>query len=290
MKQKKTITRRVIEIIGIYLVFYFAQNLVFSVVYDLCVPSLTFSECYFHALLGNIYEVSSIYAVGVVSVFQNLLLTIAAAIMTGCIFQQLLNKRPKIELPLKLAIRRRNADKAVVLNVVAGNKGKGFLHNVKCTITCYYVWRDRQEISANVQSAAEMNGEYVRQTEAMVVQNFLRFAFEVADFPATFLDDYLSKREAAVDKDYILVTLSGYIDFMGELRPFQIVQSYHFKDIVIGDYIERRTEIQTNPFTGKEKKKILWNNVMNPVDISEEARQEIVTEIKAALDSKRVGV
>lgn len=283
--KRKTILSGIIRIIFIYLLFYFLQNAIFSIIYFNEIPSAAFTHCYYYALLGNIYELSNKATVGTISIFQGLSLTIGGAVMTGCIFQQIINKRPKIILPEKLVIRLRtsaNVKKCLSLGVMVGNYNKDWIYDIKCTITCFFVNKD--PIETDKSSIADMNGEYTCTKETMIIQNYYRFSFDLDKLPHKFLEDYLSKRTVAINRDYILVTLSGNIDYMGGMRLFYKTKKYRIRDIVIGKDPERFKVIANNPLTGHKKEKILWDQIMNPAEISETERQKIVAEIERMLN------
>lgn len=246
-------------------------------------PELSFGECYVIAMLGKMYEASGAIEIGVLSVLQNLLLTITGAILTGLIFRQVVHITPKVLLPEKLVLRKRYADDAIVMNVMVGNQGKSFLYNTKCTITCYYVSGTKESGSY---AGPHMNGECVCEDKTAVVQNYYRFGFNIVDIPTKFLEDYINKTED-YKKDYVFVMVSGSVEHLGQLQPFQVVKLYRLKDIVFGKSAEQFKQNRVNIFTGKVQRKLLWDKVMNPIELGEDDRQEIVTEIKATIKNKK---
>lgn len=283
MKQNKTAIWRVFEFVALYLAFFFAQNLVFADLLVVFCPEFSFGECYVIAMLGRMYEASASIEVGILAVCQNLLLTIAGAILTGFIFRQVVHIEPKVLLPEKLVLRKRHSDDTIVMNVMVGNRGKSFLYNTKCTITCYYA--SGAKVSGSY-AGPHMNGECVCEDTTAVVQNYYRFGFSIMDIPKKFLEDYINKTED-YEKDYVFVMVSGSVEHLGQLQPFQVVKQYRLKDIVFGKSADHFKQEKVNLFTGKVERKVLWDRVMNPVELGEDDRQRIVTGINEIVKNKK---
>lgn len=284
MGQKPT-WRGVLKYVAMYLVFFLLLNI--SLAWPLAeISNHSFWDCCLVAMLGRMDTVVDATWVDILSVIQGLLLTIAGAIMTGFVFQQVATKKPKIILPDKLIIRRRNFDNAIVLNVMVGNKDKEFIYNPKCTITCYYPHRKATKSAPTANAVPPMRGHYVREDATAVLQNYYRFGFVLSDFPPKFLDDYLNKPEG-FNAAYIMVMISGSVNYCGQLQQFQIAKAYRLSDIVFGTQEDTKFMVEaTNWRTGRKTEVVQWDMVMSYREISEILRQEIVRDLQAALKEK----
>lgn len=74
---------------------------------------------------------------------------VCTTVYTGYIFAYILNREPKLILPSKLILRHRtdeNLHKHLTLAVLIGNKSRFKLHNVTCTISCFYLKKGKIQI------------------------------------------------------------------------------------------------------------------------------------------------
>ncbi len=277
----------ILNYVILYLVFFLLLNI--SLAWILSASSQhPFGECCKAAMLGKMDSVVDSALADFLTVTQNLLLTIAGAIMTGFVFQQLANKKPKILLPDKLIIRRRNFDNAIVLNVMVGNKDKEFIYNPTCTITCYYPQEKTTALGEGGKASSPMRGHYVRVDATAVLQNYYRFGFVLTDFPSQFLYDYLQKPEG-FNASYVMVMISGMVNYCGQLQQFRIAKPYRLRDIVFGTQEDNRfMATTTNYITGKKRESVQWNIVMHYREISEVQRHEIVQELQSVLRTQAV--
>lgn len=284
MKKKSTL-QMILETVICYILFFLLNNLVFSLTYCIFCPQLSFYESFFSSLMGKIYEETQNDTVGLISVVYDLLLTIAIAILTGRLFEILINKQPKVYLPKKLVIYRSHSDNVIRLGVTVGNPNKAFLNDVKCVISCYFAQIAYENTSSATQENINMNGKYRNTSSAAEVQNYYRFDFPILELPVEFLQGY-AENSTLSKHNYILVTVSGTCDHLGVQRPFQIKKVYRTGDIIIGKSAARFSKTRRNPKTQKERRIILWSNVLNPAPENGDACMKIMQEIVAQFGGK----
>lgn len=140
----KTI-RQIIKSTFIFSIFFVIEKVLLSFVVCNVLNSenYSFARIFLIAVSGNIKEIiNDNWFLAFVFVVHEILELIAFSILTSYIFAFILNREPKIIFPDKLVIRHRTSDGSngiLTLGILIGNKSKFDIHNVNCTITCYYI-------------------------------------------------------------------------------------------------------------------------------------------------------
>lgn len=265
----------------IYLLFIFILNIICAWVLQRFYSDDSYHEIVF-ALLCNgdsIDGQKNLFFYAVIA-FKNLIEGIALAILASFIFTYILNRDVKIVFPDKIILRRRTSEGSkgkLTLGVLIGNPGKRFLCDVKCNIHCIYI--------KQVGEIDQRNGEtYLSQTVESI-NNYFRFSFEIQSLPKIFWQHYLEKHEDYVEKDLLVVTITGKTDRLGEY--FRISKEYHIKDIIVDNRNpEKYFKKKVNPhFTLKEKTKIDWAKFTKYIEAGEDERKNIIDEIKKYAES-----
>jgi hypothetical protein len=211
---------------------------------------------------------------------QKFLELIYVSVLTGYIFAYILNREPKIVLPQKLVIRHRtseNVEKLLTLGILVGNKSRFNLHNVCCTVTCYYL--------KNKKNPKLTNGEFQIRQEVHKLENYYRFSFDLKEFPSKILKDFIEKDPVCLEIDSINVSISGNANLLG--NTFMVDRKYKLSDIVIDEHIPvLKNDIRT-PFIGKKLYQIIkWKELDRTEEVSETKRNKIINEINTIIVGK----
>lgn len=278
----KTI-RKIIKATFLFSIFYIIEKLILCWVFYYVSDSSKYSytEILLFALTDNIKNIiDNNWVLTLAYILHDLLGLIAFSVLTSYVFTYILNREPHIIFPNKLVIRHRttlDAKEKLTLGILIGNKSKFDIHNVECTITCFYVTQISPLLT---------NGEFQVKKSQSIIGNYFRFSFEIKTFPIKLLEDFLSKEKGCYDKDTITVIITGNSNFLG--NSFRVSHKYHLSDIVFDEHIIPNLNYEIKfPFTNK----IIfhgtkWDEIKQIEDLDEESRKNTVNEIKQIINMK----
>lgn len=262
----KNYLQKILKASGIFVVYYFIQAVVFSLIYkQYC--NLSFTSVLMYELStvgGSTIELNMIIAG--IKATQNILYAVTITIYATYVYTCYVNKPPKILLPPKLVIRRR-ANRMLCFGVLVGNKNKYALNNVECSLTFRFKKAD----------GGKNNEHKLIETHTCVI-NYYRFSFLVKDTPSELMEAYISKDVDKVKDDEILVIVSG----MGYANnKFYIKKTYKLSDIIIDNYNPDNAWVDiVNPFTHETiRKKLNWKLLYKEQEVGESERNNIINEI-----------
>lgn len=267
----------------IYYILIVITNMIFC--FALYCHQVDFDNSYTHLLLLSISgslgtnlltENWMLLLYGIIQLLE----LIYASVLTGYIFAYILNREPRIVFPSKLVIRHRtseNVKNLLTFGILIGNKSKFNLHDVCCTVTCYYL--------KNKKNPNLTNGEFQIKQEIHMLENFYRFSFDLKEFPSKILKDYIQKDSACLEVDSINVSISGHSNLLG--NKFIINKRYKLSEIVIDEHVPDLKYDIKNPLTNKRLYQVIrWKEIDNFKEVSEADRKRTINEIKVIIDSK----
>ena len=249
--------------IGISLLYYYSLN----------IGKLSFQNIFILFFLDSMKSsVDDTHLLFILSI-KHFFEMVCTTVYTGYIFAYILNREPKLILPSKLILRHRtdeNLHKNLTLAVLIGNKSRFKLHNVTCTISCFYSKKGKNPNYAN--------GEFQLTQSVHSIDNYFRFSFDLKKFPRKILRDFITKEPACLNHDTINITISGHSNFIG--NTFLITKSYKLFDIVIDEHIPQIKYAIKIPFFNKTFHTNSWNELLRIKEASEKHRINTITEIK----------
>lgn len=202
----------------------------------------------------------------------------ATSVFASYIFTYILNREPKIVFPPKLVIRHRTSAESknlLSLGVLIGNKSRFDIHNVECTLICYY----------SKKNSGRTNGEYSKTYRHPIINDFFRFSFLVEDLPSRFLKNLVDKPSNS-NIDRITICIAGNSGSIG--NSFRLAKQYKISDIVFDEHVPEFKDIVKNPLTGKTLyKRTNWKEVMRIEEVDERTRAATVQEIRKIVKMKR---
>ena len=205
---------------------------------------------------------------------------IASTVLTGYIFAYILNREPVIILPDKLVIRHRtseNVNHLLTLGVLVGNKSRFKIHDVRCTVSCFYVKKNKEPLLTN--------SEFQVFQEVHSIHNYFRFSFELEKFPRKILYDFIEKDPVCLELDAINVSIRGHSNLLG--NTFMISKKYKLSDLVIDEHVPQITYSIKNPLSGKKILDIIrWDELNRIEEVCEKKRIKTIKEIKKIIDNK----
>lgn len=276
-KYKMRCTLKIMKSVGIYLIFFGILNLIFSWIYLQIGTDYTYWQVLLRSISNNIdtkeWTNESIFFWLTVQQFCQV---ICISVLTGSVLAYILNREPKLIWPEKLVIRHGRDKQKLTLGIMIGNKSKKVIHKVQCTIGFTYITEGTNP---------KRDGSRNLYQDIMTIENYHRFSFPLDEIPYKLLKDFLGKPTNVYDKDYINVYISGNLTGLG--NPFLLCRQYQLKDIRIDDTEHVFEKDIKMPF-GKTRKKVMWDEVKNSVEMGEEDRRKIVDEIKEIVQVKSV--
>lgn len=273
---------KIIKSILLYLIFYFGISAIFCSLYyyNELNSIFSFDEVLIYSLLGNLNE--EIKKKGLLAVLsvQKFIEMIASTVLTGYIFAYILNREPVIILPDKLVIRHRtseNVNHLLTLGVLVGNKSRFKIHDVRCTVSCFYVKKNKEPLLTN--------SEFQVFQEVHSIHNYFRFSFELEKFPRKILYDFIEKDPVCLELDAINVSIRGHSNLLG--NTFMISKKYKLSDLVIDEHVPQITYSIKNPLSGKKILDIIrWDELNRIEEVCEKKRIKTIKEIKKIIDNK----
>lgn len=272
----KQTTRNIGKIVLIYIVFVVVLNMLCALVLKKIYNNFSYFHIFIDLLcnsnkLGNEDQIF----LNLVVAFKNLIGGIALAILASFIFTYILNKDVKIIFPDKIVLRRRTSEGSegkLTLGVLIGNPGKALLCDVRCNINCTYI----KQIGAVEQRNSET---FLDQTVETII-NYFRFSFDIEKLPKIFWKHYLEKGEDYLEKDAIIVTITGKTLGLGGY--FRASKKYTIQDIIVDTHApEKYFKRKVNQhFLSREQYKIDWKKFPLCIEASEEERENIIDEIR----------
>lgn len=276
-------TVKIIKSIFIYLFWFLIIHFIFSAIYYLCGlnQEYTYRQIVIYSISGNLGEqMLKKNELLILAAIQNFLELICASVLTGYVFAYILNREPKIIMPDKLVIRHRTSEDVngvLSLGVLVGNRNRSHIHNVCCTITCFYIKKKEPMLT---------NGEFQSSQEIHRIQNFYRFSFDLKEFPRKVLKDFIDKDPVCYEIDSINVSISGHSNYLG--NTFLVSKRYGLADIVFDEHVPNLKSSIKNPVTGNRLFQIVkWNELQRIEEVSEIKRNKTVNEIKAIIKEKK---
>lgn len=273
---------KIVKSILLYLIFYFVISVMFCSLYyyNELNSTFSFSEVLIYCLLGNLdREIEKKGLLAVLSV-QKFIEMIASTVLTGYIFAYILNREPVIILPDKLVIRHRtseNVNHLLTLGVLIGNKSRFKIHDVRCTVSCFYVKKKKEPMLTN--------SEFQVFQEVHSIHNYFRFSFELEEFPRKILYDFIEKDPVCLELDAINVSIRGHSNLMG--NTFLISKKYKLSDLVIDEHVPQITYSIKNPLSGKKMFDIIrWDELKRIEEVCEKKRVKTIKEIKRIIENK----
>lgn len=262
--------KKIIKITLFYGGFYVIEKVLLSQFLLLYLKNgMSFFDILLKVISGNInLLIKTDWISTSVYLFSNLLELIVFYIFTSYIFMFIINRESRVFLPPKLVIRYRTSEEVngkLTLGVIAENRNKFNVYNVKCTVIFRYV---KKEIPLL------LNSETILESTHPIIQNYYRFSFDLKDFPRKVLSDYLDKNTTALKEDAITIFLTGNVNFGG--NTFGISKKYKLSDVMIADHDIK--DIKTKKIFKREV--INWAKLETPLEIPEDKRTEIIEEIK----------
>ncbi len=254
---------------------YSFEKVLFGILYYISVglPPNMISKTIFASITGSINNIyPNVLSIIILYVIQSITELILFSVFTSYVFAYLLNRNPKIIFPDKLVIRHRTSEGLkgkIYLCVMIGNKSKIKIHNISCTLSCYYIQENDPK---------KANGEFKMIKEQPSIDNYFRFSYELDNFPKKIIKDYIANNELGNKYDVIKIYLKGNTNTIG--NNFLLEKTYKLKDIVIAEnYIDLKYDF-TNIFTGKPMfKKVKWKYIKKIENISKEQKQLIKKEL-----------
>ena len=273
---------KIIKSILLYLIFYFGISAIFCSLYyyNELNSIFSFDEVLIYSLLGTLNE--KIKKKGLLAVLsvQKFIEMIASTVLTGYIFAYILNREPVIILPDKLVIRHRtseNVNHLLTLGVLVGNKSRFKIHDVRCTVSCFYVKKNKEPLLTN--------SEFQVFKEVHSIHNYFRFSFELEKFPRKILYDFIEKDPVCLELDAINVSIRGHSNLLG--NTFMISKKYKLSDLVIDEHVPQITYSIKNPLSGKKILDIIrWDELNRIEEVCEKKRIKTIKEIKKIIDNK----
>lgn len=276
-------SRQITKSTIMYMIFYAVEKLFFlSIIFlNQNFQDISLSYFLFHKL-----ENTGIF-ISIVEVVQEIIETAGLAVLTSFYFAYILNKQPNIIFPDKLVVRHRTSWESknkLTLGILIGNKSHFNIHNITCSITCSYIKKENPLL---------INSEFTMREERILLENYYRFSFDLAQFPRKVLKDIVEK-PAYYGKETISVSLSGQCNYIG--NSFKMTKMYKLSDIVYDEHTPILTEIRKNILTGKDlinpltKKnitKIKWDELNHYIEVGEEKRSRTVNEIYYIIKNKK---
>lgn len=257
--------QRMIKASGILILFYVLQATLFSFIYS-HFSDLSFADVFIYEMATTKdYQIEVNMFVAGIFAIQNILYAVVVAIFATYTYTCYVNKPPRILWPPKLVIRHRSNGK-LCFGVLIGNKNKYTLNDAICTLTFRY-----QKVDGG------MNSEFKLKDTHTSIINYYRFSFEIKDVPAELMEAYICKEPIKMQKDEILVTLSG-VGYAN--NKFYDKKVYRLTDIIIDEHEPKPWEKVVNPFTNKIiKEKVNWKEIHREEEVGESDRKNIINEI-----------
>lgn len=268
----KKLIMNIVRAISVYIISMIMINVI-----SVLIIKRFYDKSYFEIvslLLCNQLDVQHKTLAGIIIASKKLIEGIALAILASSIFAYIINREIRIVFPEKLALRKRTSEGnngKLTVGILIGNPNKKWLYDIKCSINCVYLKHDEDIV--------QRNGETYLSQSVEFVQNYYRFSFNIEDFPKTFWQQYLEKKEKYIDNDFLIITIMGKINGLGGY--FRINKRYNVQDIIVDIHEpEKRFKKKVkNIFTMKEKYKIDWKEFPRYIEASEIERQNIINEI-----------
>lgn len=261
----KVFLQKMAKMSSVFVLFYIVQAVIFSIIFSRF-STLTYMEVLKYELaMQKDYNIELNMYVAVINAVQNLVYAVVVAIFATYTYLCYVNKPAKILFPPKLVIRHRTNGK-LCFGVLIGNKNRYSLNDLVCTLTFRYQKAD-----------GSMNGEYKLKDAHTSIINYYRFSFEIEKVPAEIMQAYINKNPVEVQKDEILVILSG-VGYAN--NKFFEKKVYKLSDIIIDEHKPEPEEKIMNPFTNKKIKEMInWNELYREEEVGELERKETINEI-----------
>lgn len=267
---------KIAKSILIYLACYMVINFLFCLAYYYMEfkGTISLQEVLVCSLSGILSDEIKQRKLLIVLSVQRFAETICLTVLTGYIFAYILNRESQIILPDKLVIRHRtseNVNHLLTLGILVGNKSRFKVHDVKCTVSCFYLKKKSEPLLTN--------SEFQIVQEVHTIDNYFRFSFELRKFPRKVLQDFVNKDTLCLEIDTISVSISGHSNILG--NTFLISKKYKLTDLIIDEHVPQVKYSIKNPLT---KKKIFefikWDELNRMEEVSEKKRVKTIDEIK----------